>query len=75
MYLIGLYINLIILLVMIIGLFLVIFKNSREKEKNSDDDMNTENIVENRFGNYCEDCGATIEDKHKFCTNCGKSVR
>ena len=74
MYLIELYLSLIIILVMIVCFFLFIFKSSREKENHSDDDMSTENVVENRFGNYCEECGATVYDKHKFCTNCGKSL-
>lgn len=75
MYLIELYANLIIILVLVIFSFLVMFKRSREKEPSSGDNKSTQDIVENRFGNYCDDCGATIDDKHKFCTNCGKSVR
>lgn len=75
MYLIELYLRLIIILVFVVSCFLTIFKNSRQRETNNGDDASTEDIIENKFGNYCEDCGATIDDKHKFCTNCGKKVR
>ena len=65
---------------LIIGLIFVvdlifIFKRSRNNEILNGDDKSTPNVVENRFGDYCEDCGATIDINHKFCTNCGKEVR
>ena len=54
---------------------LLIFKSTRQNDLARQDDPNTEEIIENRFGNYCNECGATIEMFHKFCTNCGKEVR
>lgn len=52
-----------------------IFKRTRNNEKKHDDDINTPGIIENRYGNYCEECGNTIEAKHTYCDNCGKKVR
>ena len=52
-----------------------IFKRSRNKEVHNGDDKSTPDIVENKYGNYCDECGATIKDNHKYCTNCGKGVR
>ena len=39
------------------------------------DNTATPDIVENKYGDYCDDCGATIDRKHRFCPNCGKNVR
>ncbi len=52
-----------------------LFKRSRAKQRPNGDDASTPEIIENKYGNYCDDCGATIDDKHKYCTNCGKDVR
>ena len=58
----------------VVDLFFI-FKHSRNKEVRTDDDKSTPDIVENKYGNYCDECGATIKDNHKYCTNCGKGVR
>jgi uncharacterized OB-fold protein len=52
-----------------------IFSRTRKQEPNSADDKNTPEIIENRYGNYCKECGNTIEAKHTYCDNCGKQVR
>ena len=31
-------------------------------------------LIENEYGDYCKDCGATIKKKQKFCVNCGKKL-
>ena len=51
------------------------FKRARKKEHVGDDDKSTLEIVENKYGNYCKNCGGTISYKHKFCPNCGNAVR
>lgn len=55
-----------------IGLFSILF--SKKDRKNSQDNPNTPEVIENRFGNYCDDCGATIKDNAKYCVNCGKKI-
>lgn len=51
-----------------------IISGKNSKGPQSQDNPNTEEIVENRFGNYCDDCGATIKDKANYCVNCGKKL-
>lgn len=41
---------------------------------NSQDDPSTSEVIENKYGNYCDDCGATIKDNAKYCVNCGKKL-
>lgn len=52
-----------------------IFSRTRKQEVNNGDDTSTPDIVENKYGNYCKECGNTIEIKHTYCDNCGKKVR
>jgi uncharacterized OB-fold protein len=52
-----------------------IFYRTRKQEPINEDDNSTPEIIENRFGNYCKECGNTIEAKHTYCDNCGKKVR
>lgn len=59
----------------IISEILLVFYKTRKNEKHKGDDIRTPDIIENKYGDYCDECGATIDDKHKFCTNCGKNVR
>ena len=47
---------------------------SKKDRKQSQDNPTTPEIIENRFGNYCDDCGATIKDKANYCVNCGKKL-
>lgn len=70
------YARVITIFVFIIIDLIFIFYRTRKNEPNKNgDDMCTPDIVENRFGDYCQDCGNTIEARHTYCDNCGKKVR
>jgi hypothetical protein len=56
----------------VVGIVSILF--SEKKHKPSQDNPDTPEVIENRFGNYCDDCGATIKDKAKYCVNCGKKI-
>ena len=56
----------------VVGIVSILF--SEKKHKTSQDNPDTPEVIENRFGNYCDDCGATIKDKAKYCVNCGKKI-
>ena len=71
----GIVINLFLFALIIIIEFVFMFKRARKKEQVGDDDKSTLEIVENKYGNYCKNCGGTISYKHKFCPNCGNAVR
>lgn len=55
-----------------IGLFSIL--TNKKDYKKSSDNPDTKNIIENEYGDYCKDCGATIKKKQKFCVNCGKKL-
>ena len=59
----------------IIDLVFIFYRTRKSEPTNNSDDISTPEIIENRFGNYCKDCGNTIEAKHTYCDNCGKKVR
>ena len=70
------YARVITIFVFIVIDLIFIFYRTRKSEPNKNgDDMSTPDIVENRFGDYCQDCGNTIEARHTYCDNCGKKVR
>jgi hypothetical protein len=55
------------------GLFSFLFTKNT-KDVKSDDNPKTFELIENKYGNYCKNCGATIRDKAKYCVNCGKKI-
>ncbi len=44
------------------------------REIHTGDNPDTEEIVENKHGNYCKECGGTIKNNDKYCRNCGKKL-
>lgn len=67
--------NIIFIIIIIIIDLIFIFSKTRKNEKISGDDQSTPEIIENRYGNYCKDCGNSIDAKHTYCDYCGKKVR
>lgn len=55
-----------------IGIGSILFSN--KKKYISQDNPATEEIVENKYGNYCKDCGATVVSGNNYCTNCGNKL-
>lgn len=64
-----------IVIFMIIDLIFIFYRTRKSEPTNNSDDLSTPEIIENRFGNYCKNCGNTIEAKHTYCDNCGNKVR
>jgi uncharacterized OB-fold protein len=64
-----------IIVFMIVDLIFIFSRTRKEHLNDGTDDASTPEIVENRFGNYCNDCGNTIEASHTYCDYCGKKVR
>ena len=56
------------------GISLISLLFSKKHHRYSQDNPDTPEIIENRFGNYCDDCGATVRDNANYCVNCGKKL-